>query len=146
MHPWALGYSPAMPLTYDEAQRAIAAAHGQAVKIGVAVSVAIVDEGSLLIALGRMDRAFPLSPQIAEAKACSSICLHREGEALYQLHQERPAFFDVASKFARVPLVPGIGSRLFKRAGLVCGAIGVSGGKPDQDVECCEAALRTLAL
>ena len=44
----------------------------------------------------------------------------------------------------RVPLVPGIGGRLVLREGRVIGALGVSGAKPEQDVECADAALRAL--
>jgi uncharacterized protein GlcG (DUF336 family) len=41
----------------------------------------------------------------------------------------------------RVPIVPGLGSVLIRRDDRVLGAIGVSGGKPEQDLECAEAGL-----
>jgi len=37
--------------------------------------------------------------------------------------------------------VPGLGSILIKRDGDVLGAVGVSGGRPEQDLECAEAGL-----
>jgi glc operon protein GlcG len=40
-----------------------------------------------------------------------------------------------------VPIVPGLGSVLVKRDGKVLGAVGVSGGRPEQDLECAEAGL-----
>jgi len=40
-----------------------------------------------------------------------------------------------------VPIVPGLGSVLVRRDGRVLGAIGVSGGRPEQDLECAEAGL-----
>ena len=135
-----------MPLTHEEAQRAIVAAHVKAAELGIHVTAAVVDEAGLLVALGRMDKAFALSPQIAEAKACSAASLNREGEGLLALSRERPDFFAVVAQMARVPLVPGIGSRLLRREGRPLGAIGVSGGKPEQDVECADAALRALGL
>src|SRR5229473_3379937 len=58
-----------MPLSQEEAQRVIAAAHARAVQIGIRVTVAVVDEGGLLLSLSRMDGAPPLSAQIAEANA-----------------------------------------------------------------------------
>jgi uncharacterized protein GlcG (DUF336 family) len=105
------------------------------------VTVAVVDEGGLLIALGRMDGAPPLSPQVAEAKAVGAAMLYRDGAGLADLAKERPGFFGVADRLVRVPIVPGLGSVLIKRDGNVLGAVGVSGGKPEQDLECAEAGI-----
>jgi uncharacterized protein GlcG (DUF336 family) len=102
----------------------------------------VVDEGGLLIALGRMDGAMPLSPQIAEAKAVGAAMFQRDGGALAQMAQDRPAFFSAADRMARVPLVPGIGSLPIKQDGTVIGAIGVSGARPEQDLECAQAAIQ----
>jgi len=128
-----------MALTLEEAHRAIARAHAKAGQIGVPVTVAVVDAGGLLIALARMDGAPPISPQIAEAKAVGAAMFLRDGAWLAQTYQERPGFFSVADRLVRVPLVPGLGSALIRREGLVVGAIGVSGAKPEQDLECAEA-------
>ena len=133
-----------MPLTSDEARRLIEAAHKRAGEIGIRVCVAIVDEGGLLQALQRMDGAPPLSAQIAECKANGAALTLRDGAAMAQLHQERPAFFALVSGLTRVPAVPGLGSVLIKRGSLVLGAVGVSGGKPEQDLDCAEAGLRSL--
>jgi uncharacterized protein GlcG (DUF336 family) len=135
-----------MPLTYDEAQRAVAAAHKRAREIGIRITMAVLDEGARLIALGRMDGAPPLSPRIAEAKASGSALTLREGEALAEMYKERPGFFAVVDKLAHGNVVPGAGSRLVRRDGTVIGALGVSGGLPQQDVDCAEAALKALGL
>ena len=58
-----------MPLTLEQTQTLISAAHDRARADGLRVTVAVVDEGGLLKALARMDGAPPLSAQIAEAKA-----------------------------------------------------------------------------
>jgi uncharacterized protein GlcG (DUF336 family) len=63
-----------MPLSLAQAHVLIAAAHEHAVANGWKIAVAVVDEGGLLVALGRMDGAFPLSAQIAEAKAAGTAC------------------------------------------------------------------------
>jgi uncharacterized protein GlcG (DUF336 family) len=130
-----------MPLTLAQAQKAIAGAHAKAGALEIRVTVAVVDEGGLLIALGRMDGASPLSPQIAEAKAVGAAMLYRDGQSLADLAKERPGFFAVADRLARVPIVPGLGSVLVRRDGRVLGAVGVSGGRPEQDLECAEAGL-----
>jgi uncharacterized protein GlcG (DUF336 family) len=46
----------------------------------------------------------------------------------------------------RLPIIPGLGSILIRRDGAVVGAIGVSGGKPDQDLDCAEHGLRALGI
>jgi uncharacterized protein GlcG (DUF336 family) len=135
-----------MPLSLEESLRAIAAAQAHAQKIAIRVSVAVVDEGGFLVALSRMDGAMPLSAQIAEAKASGTALTLREGEQLGELYRDRPGFFAVVSRLTRVPPVPGPGSRLARKEGRVQGAVGVSGGKPEQDVECAEAGLRAIGL
>lgn len=130
-----------MPLTMVEAQKAIAGAHAKAQSLGINVTVAVVDEGGYLIALGRMDGAAPISPQVAEAKAVGAAMLHRDGANLAELAKDRPGFFNVVDQLVRVPIVPGLGSILIRREGKVIGAVGVSGGRPEQDVECAEAGL-----
>src|ERR1700686_1132818 len=106
-----------MPIPLQQAQDLIAAAHQHAVTLGVPVTVVVVDEGGHLVALGRMDGAFALSPQIAEAKA--------------------------VGRLTRVPLIPGLGSVILRDGGRVLGAVGVSGGSSEQDLECALAGLRS---
>src|SRR5438477_3128160 len=122
-----------MPLTSDEARRLIEAAHKRAGEIGIRVCVAIVDEGGLLQALQRMDGAPPLSAQIAECKANGAALTLRDGAAMAQLHQERPAFFALVSGLPRGPAVRGLGRGRGKAASSVRGALGVRGGKPGRD-------------
>ncbi len=133
-----------MPLSRDEARRLIDAAQARAAQIGIKVTVAVVDEGGLLFALSRMDGAPPLSSQVAEAKASGAALTLRDGAAMAQMFQERPGFFAVITKLTRLPAVPGPGSALIRRDGAVLGAVGVSGGKPEQDLDCAEAGLRSL--
>ena len=130
-----------MGLSLTEAQDLIARAQVKAADIGIRVTVAVVDEGGLLVALSRMDGAPPLSPQIAEAKAVGAAMLYRDGGALADLARDRPGFFGVADRLVRVPIVPGLGSLLIRRGDSVLGAVGVSGGKPEQDLECAQAGL-----
>lgn len=133
-----------MPLSCEDALLVVATAREHARKMGIRVTVVVVDEGGLLQALARMDGAPPLSAQIAEAKAVGAALWHRDGASLAQVHQERPGFFDAVAQLVRVPVIPGLGSVLVRRDGHVLGAVGVSGGKPEQDLECAETGLRIL--
>lgn len=131
-----------MPLTLKETQGILTAAHRHAGEIGVAVTVAVVDEGGFLQALGRMDGAPPLSAQIAEAKAVGAAVWHRPGDSLAQVQRDRPAFFEAVDRMVRMPIIPGLGSLLIRRDGKVVGAVGVSGAAPEQDAACAEAGLK----
>jgi uncharacterized protein GlcG (DUF336 family) len=133
-----------MPLTLDEAQMVLSAALAHAASQGIRVTVAVVDEGGLLQALGRMDGAPPLGAQIAESKAVGAALWHRDGASLAELHRERPAFFSQVDRLVRMPMIPGLGSVLIRREDRVLGAVGVSGGRPEQDKECAEAGLSSL--
>ena len=134
-----------MPLTLDQAQALLAAARAHATEAGLRVSIAVVDEGGLLLALARMDGAPPLSPQIAEAKAVGAAVWHREGGSLAEVQRDRPAFFAQVDRLVRMPLIPGHGSLLIRREGAVLGAVGVSGAQPEQDRECAQAGLDAVA-
>ena len=133
-----------MALTLIQSQTVIAQAHAHAQAKGWRVTVAVVDEGGLLQALGRMDGAPPISAQIAESKAVGCALWLREGDSLQQVQADRPAFFDAVNRLVRLPIMPGLGSALIKVDGRVQGAIGVSGAASDQDLECARAGLAGL--
>ena len=130
-----------MSVSLAEANDIIARAQAKAMELGINITVAVVDSGGLLVALSRMDAAPPLSPQIAEAKAVGAAMLVRDGAGLAELAKDRPGFFSVADRLVRVPIVPGLGSVLIRRDGRLLGAVGVSGGKPEQDLECAQAGI-----
>ena len=134
-----------MPLELERAEAASKACREHAASIGIAISVAVVDEGGMLQSLARMDGAPPLSAQIAEAKAVGAALWHRDGDQLASVHQERPAFFAAVDRMVRMPMIPGLGSLVIREDGRVVGAIGVSGGKPEQDQECAHGGLEASA-
>jgi uncharacterized protein GlcG (DUF336 family) len=133
-----------MPLSHVQANALIAAAHEHAVANGWKITVAVVDEGGLLVALGRMDGAFPLSAQIAEAKAAGTALWHRDGDGLAATHASHPGFFDAVSRLARLPLIPGPGALVIRDGETVLGAAGASGASGDDDRACVEAGLRAV--
>jgi glc operon protein GlcG len=134
-----------MPLILDEARAIAERAHEHASKLGARVTVAVVDEGGIPQLVSRMDGAPPLSARIAQAKAAGVALFHRDGSALGQLQESRPAFFAQVDRVAGIPIMAGAGSQLIRRDGAILGAIAVSGGQPEQDDECAAAALSILA-
>lgn len=137
-HTWPL------PLSFAQATELIAAAHAHARTNGWKITVAVVDEGGHLVALGRMEGAFPLSPHIAEAKAAGAALWQRDGDGLAASHASSPGFFDAVSRLARLPLIPGPGSVLIRDGEAVLGAAGASGATGDDDRACVEAGLRAV--
>jgi uncharacterized protein GlcG (DUF336 family) len=134
-----------MPLSQAEVQTLIAAAQDRARQDAIRVTVAVVDEGGLLLGLSRMDGAPPLSAQIAEAKAVGAALWHRDGDSLAEVLQARPAFFQQVDRMVRVPLIGGLGSLLVRRGSAVLGAVGVSGAAPEQDKACAQAGLDAIS-
>src|SRR5258708_4099047 len=114
-----------MPLSQEEAQRVIAAAQARAAQVGIRVTVAVVDEGGLLLSLSRMDGAPPLSAQIAEAKASGAALWLRDGGGLAQVAQDRPAFFEAGGRRTRPAILPRAGPGIARRGP---GGLGGGGG------------------
>jgi glc operon protein GlcG len=134
-----------MSITQAATRTVIAAAQAHARELGLRVTVAVVDTGGLLMGLDRMDGAPPLSAQIAEAKAQGAAVWHRDGHAIAEVAQERPAFVSAISQMTRLPLIAGAGSLVIRDGdGNVLGAVGVSGAKPDEDRACAEAGIAGL--
>lgn len=134
-----------MTISLQDAHTIAAAAQAHAEELGLRVTVAVVDEGGLLKALERMDGAPPLSAQIAEAKAQGAAVWHRDGHALAEVANDRPGFVAAVSQMTRLPLIAGAGSIVIRAADAsVRGAVGVSGGLPDEDQACCEAGIAAL--
>jgi len=79
-----------MPLNLTDANKVVTRAQAKAADLGIRVTVAVVDEGGLLIALARMDGAPPLGPQIAEAKAVGAAMLHPTAPASRSLQKTAP--------------------------------------------------------
>src|ERR1700687_5013631 len=105
-HPARRATLSLVPMNLADANQTIAKAHAKAMQLGVKVTVAMVDEGGFLVALGRMDGAPPLSPQIAEAKAVGTAMLLRDGGSLQKLAEDRPGFFSAADRLRPPPLRP----------------------------------------
>ncbi|MGA4541732.1 GlcG/HbpS family heme-binding protein [Uniformispora flossi] len=133
-----------MSLTLSEAQTLSTCARDRAAGLRVRVTVAIVDAGGHLRVLDRMDGAPPLSARIAPAKATAVALFHRDGGELMRLQQAWPSLFAQLDEVAGTPVVAGAGSRLIRHGDTVAGAIAVSGGMPEQDDQCAEAALAHL--
>ncbi len=120
-------------------ETALAVAAGQQ----VAVCVAVCDPGGNPVAAVRMDGAPVLSMQLAHDKAWTVTQLNGiPTDAAWASVSEEPALVQALVTMPRVTLLGG-GTPLVVD-GAVVGAIGVSGGSPDQDITIAEAAANGL--
>ena len=127
-----------MPIPVDKAIKMVEAAHQKADQLGIAVTAAVVDEGGRLIAVGRMDKARPLSLDVAINKAYTAAAFQQPTEELANQAQQSWFTSLITSSQGKIMAVGG-GIPVKEPIGVV-GAIGVSGGTPEQDIECCQAA------
>jgi glc operon protein GlcG len=131
-------------LTLEGAEAALAAAKSHASQIGVPVNIAIVDDGGHLIAFARMDGAKISSVDIAITKAHSAAIRRqatgpaRSGDGVNVLLSLGLA---IGSRAQQTPLRGGLP---IETKGECVGAIGVSAGTEDQDVEVARAGLAAL--
>ncbi len=127
-------------VTLESALIMIEAARQHATKIGVMMNIAVVDAGAHLVAFARMDGAWLGSIDIAQDKAFTARAFDISTKELAKMAQpNEPLFGITASNENRVVIFAG-GIPL-KVGGTVVGAIGCSGGKPDQDHEVAAAGL-----
>ena len=127
-------------VSLEDARRVIAAAEERANDIGVPQNIAVVDAGGNLVAHARMDGAWIGSIDISINKAFTARAFDTATAALAEDSQPGDQFFGIQqSNHGRVMVFAG-GIPL-ERDGQVAGAVGVSGGKPEQDLECAQAGL-----
>ena len=137
--------SPAAPtLTLALAARMTDAALARAAELGAVVSAAVVDAGGHLVHFQRMDRAEIAGPTLAVDKAFTAVA-HRIATAdLAALAAPGGELAGLQANGGGRYVVFGGGVPCWSAdpAGdVVVAGIGVSGGTPEQDVACADAAL-----
>jgi uncharacterized protein GlcG (DUF336 family) len=135
-----------MALNLETAEKVLVGARAKAKEINAPMSFAIVDTGGYLIASVRMDGAALLTPSIAHSKAYTAAMFRRTSAEMGKLAETRPQFFGSIVNIGSVPLIAGGGGLPIRRNGEIVGAIGASGGTPEQDVECAQAGLNVAGL
>lgn len=132
----------AAPVSFEKAWEIVQAAHAYAVREDIRISAAVVDEAGTPIAVGRMNGADPKSSELAFDKAYTAAAFDLSTAELRPMTRERWLRSLVVSHRGRI-LPEGGGITIVHGVDIV-GAIGVSGGRPDQDILCCQAALGVL--
>lgn len=124
-------------ITLEEAKRCIQAGLESAQEQGVGMAIAVVDYGGQLVAFERSDDAPWIVSEIAWRKARTSAAFGKPSGDREQAWAERPFF--AQSVIGLGNYVVGKGAVPLLRDGEVIGAVGASGGIPDQDHVAAEA-------
>ena len=131
-------------ISLDEALKAAQAARKKADELGVAVSVAVVDESGRQIVVLRDDRLGFMTPDFALAKAVGAAGFAAPTQALAERWDKLPAFWTASLHAAPTPYIPAPGGVPIRIGDRVVGAIGCGGARPDQDHTCAEAGAAVL--
>jgi uncharacterized protein GlcG (DUF336 family) len=128
-----------MPVPIDKALQMVRAAHAKAVEQDIAVTAVVVDESGRTVALGRMDRARPITVDVASNKAYTAASFQQPTEQLSASAGQSWFQSLVVSSGGRI--MPGGGAMPLLEGDRLIGAVAVAGGTEAQDQVCCEAAL-----
>ena len=126
-------------LTAAELDPMLAAARAEAKARGLAMSIAIVDDGGHPLRLERLDGAGAMTPTVALAKARTAALMRGSTRLLAERVATEPALLRLTD------YLPMEGGLPVVAEGACIGGIGVSGGKPDDDEAVGFAGLAALA-
>jgi glc operon protein GlcG len=125
-------------LTLSDARRIVDAARAEAEQRRWNVSIAVVDDGGFLLALERMDGAFPQTPEIATRKAWTAAMVRLPTKTMEDMVKERPALVGFPGQL-RVQ-----GGLPIQVEGDWVGAVGVSGVASHEDEQVARAGIAAL--
>ncbi|WP_277809918.1 heme-binding protein [Chromohalobacter canadensis] len=127
-------------LELSDVNRLLDAGQQEAEANGWAVTIAVADAGGHLLGLRRLDGAAPFSAGIATEKARNAAIGRKETQAFEDMiNNGRTAFVSAPMQALLAGGVPVIVE------GNVIASVGVSGVKPDQDVQVAKAAVAAVA-
>ncbi|MCK2042772.1 heme-binding protein [Chromohalobacter sp. TMW 2.2308] len=127
-------------LELSDVNRLLDAGQQEAEANGWAVTIAVADAGGHLLGLRRLDGAAPFSAGIATEKARNAAIGRKETQAFEDMiNNGRTAFVSAPMQALLAGGVPVVVE------GNVIASVGVSGVKPDQDVQVAKVAVAALA-
>ena len=131
-----------MPLTLAQAQKIIQAAIAQSQTIGIKAGITVVDAHGDLVAAARMDGARFITADVSKGKASVSAMFGQPSAAMEQQKDMAPMQSLLLMSGGR--LVFRQGAVPIMQGGEMLGAVGVSGGSPQQDEDVAKAASAAL--
>ena len=131
-------------INLELAARMTQAALDRAASIGALVSAAVVDQGGHLVHFQRMDKAEIGGPTLAVDKAFTAVAHRIDTAELGPLTQPGGDLWGLPANGGGRYVVFGGGLPCW-HDGVVVGAVGVSGGTSEEDVECARAGVAVYA-
>jgi glc operon protein GlcG len=131
-------------LTLDVAQRLIAAGEEEARRQALRLSFAVVDAGGHVVAVGRMDDADWITPEIALGKAWTAAAFRAPSDAQGQKAKDLVAFAGAISAATHGRYTPQIGGLPIVIDGEPAGGMGASGATGQEDQAVVRAALESV--
>lgn len=135
-------------ITLEKARAIIGGAFSKASDAGLKpLAVAVLDAGGHTTAFERQDGASAMRYKIAHGKAYGAIAMGLGSRALYERAQSQAYFLDAMNALADGALVPVPGGVLIRdAAGVLLGAVGVTGDNSDNDEMCAIAGIEAAGL
>src|SRR4051794_39195853 len=134
----------ASALTLDLARRLIEAGEAEAREQGLKLSFAVVDAGGHVVAIGRMDGADWITPEVALGKAWTAAAFRAPSDAQGQKAKDLVAFAGAISAATRGRYTPQIGGLPIALDGEAAGAMGASGATGQEDEAVVRAAIERV--
>ncbi|MCG3209745.1 MAG: hypothetical protein FOGNACKC_03372 [Anaerolineae bacterium] len=131
-----------MALTLKDCDRMVEAGIKRAQEIGVPMVLAVVNNSGNPIELRRMDDALEVSVTLAPHKAYTAATVRIPSQQLAELSQPGQPLYGIDVNIPNLTLVGG--GLPLKVNGVVVGAVGVSGGSVEQDVDVAQAMVAAL--
>ena len=131
-------------LTLDQARALIAAGEEEARTRDLNLSFAVVDAGGHIVAIGRMDDADWITPEVALGKAWTAAAFRLPSDAQGQKAKDLVAFAGSISAATHGRYTPQIGGLPLSLDGSPAGGMGASGATGQEDEEVVRAAIERV--
>lgn len=129
-------------ISLAEATRVLLAAAAHAEKLGVKAALVVVDGAGRLVSAARMDGSSFMAMDAATGKAYTAAGQNQPTELWDEITEKSPGF---GGAITSIPgFTPFGGGRPLTHQGHLIGAVGVSGGTLQQDIEIARAASESL--
>jgi glc operon protein GlcG len=133
-------------LTLDLARRLIDTAEAEAREQDLRLSFAVVDAGGHVVAIGRMDDADWITPEVALGKAWTAAAFRAPSDAQGQKAKDLVAFAGSISAATHGRYTPQIGGLPIAIDGEPVGAMGASGATGQEDEAVVRVAIERVGV
>lgn len=137
-----------MNLTLETARRILDTALAKSTELKLKpLAIAVLDTRGCLVAFAAQDGTSLLRGEVARGKAYGALALGIGSRAIFKRAQEQAFFVDAVNTLAQGAIVPVPGGVLIRDgAGMLVGAVGISGDTSDNDELCALAGIAAAGL